>query len=44
MQNNRFYKALIQKWLHNSYRCEKYLHLSCGLKAAFLQTNEDYDK
>ena len=44
MQNNRFYKALIQKQLHNSYCCEKYLHVSYGLKAAFLQTNVDYDK
>ena len=27
-QNNRFCKALINKQLHNSYACEKYLHYS----------------
>ncbi|ATV55531.1 hypothetical protein CTM61_08930 [Prevotella intermedia] len=27
-QNNRFCKALINKQLHKSYSCEKYLHLS----------------
>ena len=28
MQNNRFYNALITRWLCNSFACEKYLHLS----------------
>ena len=26
MQNNRFYNALIIRWLYNRYACEKYLH------------------
>ncbi|ATV34055.1 hypothetical protein CUC00_01350 [Prevotella intermedia] len=44
MQNNSFYKALINRQLYNSYRCEKYLHVSCALKVVLLQTNQYYDK
>ncbi|ATV56189.1 hypothetical protein CTM53_11690 [Prevotella intermedia] len=39
-QNNRFYKTLITKRLHNCYACEKYLQI-CSLlfvcKASCLQ-------
>ena len=28
-QNNRFYNALIIRWLCDRYACEKYLHLYC---------------
>ena len=27
MQNNRFCNTLMMRWLHDSYTCEKYLHL-----------------
>ncbi|ATV29201.1 hypothetical protein CTM63_08680 [Prevotella intermedia] len=27
MQNNRFCNVLMMRWLHDSYACEKYLHL-----------------
>ncbi|ATV53963.1 hypothetical protein CTM61_00070 [Prevotella intermedia] len=36
MQNNSFYKALINRQLYNSYCCEKYLHVSYGLKTILL--------
>ena len=32
-QNNRFYNALMMRRLHDSYACEKYLHLYCLLFA-----------
>ena len=37
MQNNRFCNTLITKQLHDSYACEKYLHVSCRFLALIIQ-------
>ena len=36
-QNNRFCNTLITKQLHNSYACEKYLHVSCRFLALIIR-------
>ena len=49
MQNNRFCKALITRWLYNSYACKKYLHLCgvsilyfCAARTAYNAKAQDY--
>ncbi len=42
MQNNRFCKVLVVRWLCDSYVCEKYLHFY-GLLFAYIQKDRSIE-
>ena len=39
MRNNRFYNALIMKWLNNKHTCEKYLQHFCLISVSWICWN-----